>query len=62
MVPPVIDTGWHNNIQPRLRVAQSQISPKNKACSVPPEASPPSNVLAEAKGLFGFLPKAPQSA
>jgi hypothetical protein len=26
MVPPVIDTGWHNNRQPKLRVAQSQIS------------------------------------
>src|SRR5688572_15676266 len=26
MVPLVIDTGWHNNRQPKLRVAKSQIS------------------------------------
>jgi hypothetical protein len=28
MVPPVIDTGWHNNRQPNLRVAKQQISPR----------------------------------
>jgi hypothetical protein len=29
MVPPVIDTGWHNNKQPNLRVAKQQISRKS---------------------------------
>jgi hypothetical protein len=26
MVPPVIDIGWHNNRNPKLRVAKLQIS------------------------------------